>query len=101
VVALLCAANTVATMKNEPRLPIRITLIKQFYALLNLTSCFDTAQFACTTAAFLCTWRPSEFAVPDENGFGRTHMSPRSASSTAAASTRPRCSTSRSWPSCR
>jgi hypothetical protein len=52
VVPLLRAANTVATMKNEPRLPIRITLIKQFYALLDVTSRFDTARFACTTTAF-------------------------------------------------
>jgi hypothetical protein len=56
---LLRAAYTLVTVKNEPRLPIRI----------DLTFYFNAAWFACSTTAFWCTWRPSELTVPDENGF--------------------------------
>jgi hypothetical protein len=66
---VLRAAYTVAAVKDEPRLPIGIALIKQFHALLDLTFHFNAAWFACSTTAFWCTWRPSEPTVSDENGF--------------------------------
>jgi hypothetical protein len=68
-------SNTVAPVKNDPTLLIRIALIEQLHALLDLTSHFDSAWFACATTAFWCTWRPGEFAVPDENGLeANTHV---------------------------
>jgi hypothetical protein len=65
----LRAAYTVDIVKNEPRLPIRIALIKQFHALLDLTFHFNAPWFACSTTAFWCTWPPSELNLPDKNGF--------------------------------
>jgi hypothetical protein len=61
-------SNTVAHLKNDPKLLICIALIEQLHAILNHTSHFDSAWSACATTAFQCMWWPGEFAVPDENG---------------------------------
>jgi hypothetical protein len=67
--ALLCTTNTLAPSKKKPQLPIRVSLLKQFYAVLDPASAFDTAWFACATMTFWCTSHLGKFTIPDEASF--------------------------------